>query len=242
MSKGLYVALSGAVAQENALDTVANNVANASSPGYQRLRPVFRQALANAQNGDRDLRYGSMARTAVDTAPGAIKSTDRALDVALPQGVYLAVETPRGERYTRAGNLSVDREGALRTASGAPVLGESGAPITAQASGLGVSIAADGTIQQNGSSIGKLKLVRFERPEALTPEGASLLAVGGAGAVTAASEPITPGALEESNAQPVNAMTELMTTNRTFEAFQKVLDQLGEVDRKLLTTVPLGTE
>ncbi|MBS2020686.1 MAG: flagellar hook basal-body protein [Deltaproteobacteria bacterium] len=242
MSKGLYVALSGAVAQENALDTVANNVANASSPGYQRLRPVFRQALANAQGGDRSLRYGQMAQTAVDTAPGAVRVTERALDVALPTGTYLAVETTRGERYTRAGNLSVDREGAIRTAAGSAVLGESGSPLVAQPSGLGLSITTDGTIRQNGNVVGKLKLVRFERPEALTPEGSSLLAVGGAGAVTPSTQPITPGALEESNAQPVTAMTELMATNRTFEAFQKVLDQLGEVDRKLVTTVPLGTE
>ncbi|MBX3186739.1 MAG: flagellar hook basal-body protein [Labilithrix sp.] len=241
MSKGVYVALSGAVAQQNALDTTALNVANASSTGYQRLRPVFRQALAGAVARDGGLRYAATSRTAIDTTPGATRVTERGLDVALPPGVYLAVTTPRGERYTRAGNLTLDKDGTLKTASGTPVAREDGAPIKVSGAGE-VRIDPDGSVKVGDGVAGKLKLVKFERPDALEPEGSSLLAIGGAGAATAASEPLTVGALEESNAQPMVAMTELMTASRTFEAFQKVLDQFGEIDRKLLTTVPTAVE
>ena len=218
MSKGVYVALSGAVAQEVAVEATAGNVANATSPGFQRLRPVFRQALANAMGGDRNLRYVAVGRTAVDTAPGAVRATGRPLDVALPEGAYLGVSTPR--------------------VAGGQLVGEGGQPIRPAKDGGEVRVEPDGTLWQGTNAIGKLRVVTFERPDALEHEGAGLLVGTNAGAQTVAKEPLEVGALEESNAQPVVAMTELMTATRTFEAFQRVLDSFGEVDRKLLTTVP----
>jgi len=242
MSKGLYVALSGAVAQENALDVTASNVANSSSTGYQRLRPIFRQALATATKTDQRLRYARTERTALDTSVGATRVTERALDVALPAGTYLAVSTPRGERFTRAGSLAVDREGTLRTASGVTVSSDGGAPIKLTASAGEARLDPDGTVRQGANVVAKLRLVKFERPGALQPEGSELLAVGGAGEATPSTEPLTVGALEESNAQPMVAMTELMTANRTFEAFQRVIEDFGEIDRKLLDSVPRPVE
>jgi flagellar basal body rod protein FlgG len=242
MSKGVYVALSGAVAQEQALESTATNVANASSAGYQRLRPIFRQVLARAANGDGALRYATTSRTALDTSEGAVRVTDNPLDVALPKGVYLAAITERGERYTRAGNLTLSADGTLKTASGSTVSSDSDLPIKSAPGGGAVSIDVDGTVKQGANTIGKVKLVSFETPDALEPEGGGLLAVGKAGAVTPSKELLTVGALEESNAQPVQAMTEMMQASRTFEAFQKLLEQFGEIDRKLLTTVPTAVE
>jgi len=242
VSKGVYVALSGARAQEQALEATATNVANATSAGYQRMRPVFRQVLSRAVKGDEELRYATTARTALDTTPGAIRVTQNPLDVALPKGAYLAVTTPRGERYTRAGNLGIDAEGVLKTASGVPLASDADKPITANRNGGPVSIDADGTVKQAGAAIGKLKVVEVETPDALSPEGGGLLGIGGAGAVRASTKELTVGAVEESNAQPVTAMSEMMQASRTFEAFQKVLDQFGEIDRKLLTTVPTAVE
>lgn len=238
MSRGIYVALSGALAQENALEATAANVANASSPGFQRLRPVFREALTQANKRDASLHYASMSETAVDTSGGAIRATGRALDVALPAGGYLAVDGGKGERYTRAGALALDDKGVLKTASGADVLAASGGPITVPTGQGEVRIDPDGSVFAGAAPVAKLKVVRFERPERLAPEGGGMLAAGEAGAAAPMNEPVTPGALEDSNAQPVQAMTELMSASRTFEAFQRVLDTLGETDRKLLTTVP----
>jgi flagellar basal body rod protein FlgG len=242
MSRGIYVALSGAVAQENALGATATNVANSSSAGFQRLRPVFRQALAQATGQDPELRYVTTSRTALDTTAGAIRTTDKPLDVALPAETYLATTSERGERYTRAGSLSVGKDGTLQTGGGAAVASDRGAPITVAAGGAPVTIDPDGTVKQGAENLGKLKLVKFEKPDALAPEGSSLLAVGGAGAMTPSTEPIVVGALEESNASPMGSMTDLMTASRTFDAFQKCLDQFSEIDRKLLTTVPAASE
>lgn len=237
MTKGLYVALSGAVAQEQAMDITAANVANSSSAGYQRMRPIFRQALASAV-GDGEMRYAKTARTAIDTTPGAIRVTDNALDVALPPSVYLGAITPRGERFTRAGSLAIDNEGTLKMASGATVASDGGAPIKASPTGGQVTIEKDGSVKQGGNVLGKLKLVTFETPSALEHEGSGLFSSANAGAETPSKESLEVGAVEESNAQPVAAMTEMMQASRTYEAFQKVLDQFGEIDRKLMSSVP----
>ena len=241
MSKGLYVALSGAVAQEQAMDITATNVANSSSAGYQRMRPVFLQALASAV-GDGEMRYAKAARSTVDTTPGATRVTNNPLDVAMPPGVYLAAITPRGERFTRAGSLGLDAEGTLRTTSGTPVSSDGGVAIKAAPGGGPVHIEPDGSVKQGTNTLGKLKLVSFETPGALDHEGSGLLSGNNAGAVTPSKEPLAVGAVEESNAQPVTAMTEMMQASRTFEAFQKVLDQFGEIDRKLMSTVPTPVE
>jgi flagellar basal-body rod protein FlgF len=238
MSKGVFVALSGAVVQETALEATAQNVANASTPGYQRLRPVFKQALASAVNGDKKLRYVEVDRTAVDTAPGAVRTTGRPLDVAPAPGNFLVVQTPRGDRYTRAGALSVDADGQLR-AAGMPVLNEAGQSIKVDPKGgQAVRIGTDGTVRQGTQVAGRIKLVKFERPDAVQPEGHGLVGAGGAGDPQPSKEPVSVGAVEESNAEPVSAMTEMMSASRTFEAFQRVLDAFNEVDRKLVTTVP----
>jgi flagellar basal body rod protein FlgF len=105
MADGIYVALSGAIAQSLNLDSTSQNLANASTDGYQRMRPVFREELSRAGSLDPALHYSSVGTTQLDTTRGELRDTGRALDFAMPQGTYLAVSTSNGERYTRAASL-----------------------------------------------------------------------------------------------------------------------------------------
>lgn len=241
MSDGIYAALSGAIAQSSLLETTANNLANASTDGYQRVRPVFQEVLARAGGaggaGARATSHVTVAATAVDTSAGATRPTGRALDAALPEGVYLAVSTPRGERYTRAVSLAVSPDGGVHTAQGAAVADESGAPLRVPPGAGELALTADGELRRAGVAVGRLRLVRFDRPEQLTQEGAALLAPGGATA-TATGAALTVGSVEESNATVVSAMTDLVTATRTFEAFQRVIDAFREADRRVVSTVP----
>jgi flagellar basal body rod protein FlgG len=234
MSRGVYVALSGAVAQQQALETTAENLANASTPGYQRIRPVFREALANAAGGPNQLHYGAVGATTIDGSRGALRATGRSLDVALPEGSYLVVSTPRGDRFTRAGSLTVTPDGAV-TAGGAPVLDENGKPVRVDPAS-DPSARADGTIGSGTEAGTKLKMVRAASGTTLNHEGAGLLVARGA--MDPATAELEVGVLEESNATAVTAMTDLVTASRTFEAFQRMLDTFGECDRKVLTTTP----
>jgi len=240
MSRGVYVALSGAVAQEHALETTATNLANAATPGFQRLRPVFREVLAGASKKE-NLRYAEVSATAIDGSRGAVRTTGRTLDVALPEGHYLAVTTPAGERYTRAGSLSMGPDGMLRTSSGTTLVREDGKPLKVSAAAGEPSIQPDGSVAQNGEIVARLKIVRPAEGGTFTHEGGGLLAARGAAPVPTATT-LDVGALEDSNATAVVAMTELVTASRTFEAFQRMLDTFGECDRKVLTTTPGATE
>ncbi len=242
MSNGIYVALSGAVAQEQSLDTTAQNLANASLPGYQRTRAVFAEVLRGQATASAGVatpaRYAQMSQTSLDMSPGAIAVTNRSLDGVLPAGNYLAVNTPQGERYTRAVHLDIGPGGSLR--SGAlPVLGENGRPINAAPEGGAVTLSADGDVMQDGASVGRLKVVSFKDARSLAREGGTVLA-----ATAASGAPITQpsslqvGAVEQSNTETVSAMTDLVSANRVFEAFQRAIDTFRDADKRLVSTVP----
>ncbi|HLL23801.1 MAG TPA: flagellar hook-basal body complex protein, partial [Kofleriaceae bacterium] len=106
MSSGIYIATAGAVAQSNALDATANNIANASTTGFRADRVSFKEALGAARSVDTAL--VDTASTRLDNEAGAIESTGNPLDVALEGDGLFAVETPNGPRYTRAGNFHLD--------------------------------------------------------------------------------------------------------------------------------------
>ena len=241
MSRGIYVALSGAVAQETALDATAANLANATTTGYQAIKPVFREVLANTtKKAGSTLHEATIDTASFDQTRGALRATGRPLDIALPENTYLAVSTPRGERYTRGGQLKVASDGSLQTSTGVNVAGEDGKPIKVDPT-REASMAPDGSVMQDGNVVSHVRLVKLEKGTTMKREGANLLEAQG-GTPTATSGQLDVGALEESNATVVGSMTDLVTASRTFEAFQKMLDTFGEIDRKVLTTVPTSTE
>ncbi|MEO8876699.1 MAG: flagellar hook basal-body protein [Polyangiaceae bacterium] len=237
MSDGIYVALSGAIAQTTNLDTTANNLANASTDGYQRERPVFHEMLAKAANEGHH--YASVTGTALDSTPGTVRMTDRPLDVALPKGAYLAVQGATGERYTRAGAMAVSLDGFLTTRHGDKVIGENGQPIKI-ADGTGeVRATRSGAIERGGSQIAQMKIVKFDRPEMLTHEGGTVLASSAdTGPATVTGAQLEVGAVEESNASVIASMNDLVDASRTFDAFQRAIDAFRDADKKIVTTTP----
>ncbi len=239
MSDGIYVALSGAIAQGTSLDTTAANLANAGTDGYQRVRPVFREELARAGAGEPGSRYTSLARTQLDTTRGALRPTGNPLDFAMPEGTYLAVSTSRGERYTRAASLSLGQDGSLRTSHGDMVSAEDGKPIKITGGAATLRVDDTGQVWQGGDVRARVKLVSFPQPQALEhDQGPLLMATTASGNPTPAKGPLEVGQVEESNANVVGAMTDLVTASRTFEAFQRVIDAFRDADRKVVTTVP----
>jgi flagellar basal body rod protein FlgG len=239
MSDGIYVALSGALGESEKLDVVATNLANASTAGYQRLRPVFHEALAQAQSGAASFQHETTSATTLDSTRGALRVTGRPLDVALPDASYLALTTARGERYTRAGSLSLATDGTLQTTHGDPIASENGRPIRAAADQGEVSLSPAGEVWQNGSMLGRAKVVTFAEPSRLVAEGGTVLAATVAsGAPTAATGKLEIGTVEESNTSVVGSMTELVSASRAFDAFQKAIEAFHQADQKVTTTVP----
>jgi flagellar basal body rod protein FlgG len=240
MSDGIYVALSGAIAQATNLETTAQNLANASTDGYQRTRPVFQEELARAGSRQPAMHFTSLGSTKLDTTRGSLRSTGSQLDFAMPKGTYLAVSTPQGERYTRAASLTVGTDGVLRTAHGDAVIQENGKPIQLTgATSANVRVDGTGQVLLDGDARGRVKLVSFAQPEDLAhDQGPLLMSTASSGAATPSGGPLEVGQVEESNANVVNSMTDLVSASRTFEAFQRVIDTFRDEDRKAATTIP----
>jgi flagellar basal-body rod protein FlgF len=153
MSDGIWAAASGAMGQTLALDVAAENIANASTPGYHVDRAVFRDMLTRAhakRSGGFNLVYGQVGSITTDPTAGAFVPTGRPLDVALKGGSYLVVKTPRGERYTRHGSIQLAQDGTLTTREGDPLLDPNRKPIKVSPTSK-LAVAPDGNVLVDGS-------------------------------------------------------------------------------------------
>ena len=241
MGDGIYVALSGAIAQSQNLDATAADLANASTDGYQRIRPMFREELSKAGSREPALHYATASGSSTDTARGSLRVTGSPLDFAMPQGTYLAVSPGAGgsECYTRAASLSIGADGTLHTAHGAAVVGEDGKPIKLTGDTTNLRVDDTGQLRQGDEVRARLKLVSFPTPSALAHQsGALLTATPQSGTPSPSAGKLEIGQVEQSNTSVVGAMTDLVSASRTFEAFQRVIDTFRDTDRAAVTTVP----
>ncbi len=236
MSDGIWAALSGAVAQQRSLDVTANNVANANTAGFRADRLVFEQALSQAGTdgpAPDAVRFVETAEMVTDHRAGALQQTGNPLDLALEGDGWFSVQTPSGERFTRAGAFVTNADGLIVTADGHPLLGVQegdGPPPTLRLppDASSIRVADDGTVYANERPIGRIRLTRFsEQPR---KEGLTLY-VGGQGAEPADAR-VRQGYLEMANVNAVAGMNELITVTRSFEAFQKVIDTFQALDER----------
>jgi len=238
MSDGIYSALSGAVAQQRALDVVANNVANAGTVGFRADRLAFAEAVSR-EAGDGpaadDLRYVTIARAATDETGGPLQQTGNPLDLALSGDGLFAVNTDDGVRYTRAGSFRLDEQGVLRTQSGHALRAAEAADpahpeLRVPPGATEVGVSEDGTVSADGDVIGRIDVRRFD-PGTLTKEGLTLFTARGDGE-PATETRVLQGYLEGANVSPVGGMNELITASRAFEAFQRVIQAFRQIDER----------
>jgi len=245
--RGLYAAASGALVAETAVDTIANNLANADTAGFKRTllqvqaqpqRQIYRaqtdpgQAANAATAGVSTVTpigsLGSGAQvydTPASFEQGAIASTGNDLDVALSGPGFFAIRDANNTlSYTRDGAFLRDAQGYLTAQNGDRVLGDNGAPIVLPQQGA-VTIDRTGTISVNGSSIGKLGITEFANLNALRPQGSDRFVDSGntAGARPATNTTALQGSIEKSNADVVRSMVDLITNERWFDANQQVI-------------------
>jgi flagellar basal-body rod protein FlgF len=225
MANGIYVALSGAVAQSQALDVVSNNVANASTTAYRAVRVNFGEALNKAA----DQHFALTQGTTNDMSAGTLIQTGNPLDVALQGDGFFSVNTAQGVRWTRAGELRVAGDGRLVDADGHEVRGAGGKPISIPPDAGELTIGGDGSISAGDVHIGKLELANFA-PKSLAREGASLFRA--TAAPVAGTPEVVSGALESSNINVVRGMVDLIRVSRTFEALHRAIETYKEIDQR----------
>lgn len=224
MDRMIYLSMSGAKATMQRQDTLANNLANVSTPGFRAELQAFR-AVPVQGSGASTRVYALETTTGYDGSAGAITATGRNLDVAVTGSSWLSVQALDGtEAYTRGGSFDVSSEGTLVTRSGLPVLGDGG-PIQIPPNSV-VSIGGDGTVSAKGTdgkltAVGRLKLVTPEAPLTRGVDGLFRAPDGDLPADTNAR--VQDGALEGSNVSPVETMVAMISAARQFEAQMKML-------------------
>jgi flagellar basal-body rod protein FlgG len=238
MLEGMYTAAAGMAAQQSRLDAVANDLANASTTGYKRVRVAYRDLAytPGAAGATTALRLGSGAAAAMigrDDRQGATQETGDPLDVAIEGPGFIQVKVDGKTWLTRDGHLQVDAQGRLATGDGALI----DPPITLAKGTTSdqIEIAADGTVTAAGKKAGQIRLVNVANPAGLDGGADNRFqATSASGAVSAAprTTALHSGVLEASNVDMGDAMSDLMDAQRSFELASKaiqVADQALEI-------------
>ncbi len=243
MTDGIYTALAGARVMDQNLEVLGNNLANMSTPGYKAQRPVFEQVLvrrlgqpgaAPMQGRPDDRRDVKIAATVMDGQQGGLIETGNDMDVALSGDGFLSVQTQDGVRYTRRGTMSINGDQVLSIA-GVPVRGVGGQTIEVPEN-ASLSIDGAGVIFAGNEEIGQLEISRFENPQELVPAGGGLYQANGQALPDEETE-VVQGFIENSNVNPVWGMTELIKTNRIFQAAEKAIEAFKNIDDTLASQV-----
>jgi flagellar basal-body rod protein FlgF len=230
------------------LDVIANNIANTDTAGFKADNAAFTEFLMPgardnefATGEDRRISFVQDRATWIDFSPGAMQHTGNPLDVAIDGKGYFVVQTPRGQRYTRNGALSINAAGQLVTSTGDQVLGTSG-PITFQGADRDVIISATGVVSaRDGAGTqsaqrGVLQIVSFDKPQQLQKDGAStFMAPAGVNSNPAPQGTrVVQGSIEKSNVRPILEMTRMIEITRSYSDIAAILQQQGDLRRNSL--------
>ncbi len=230
MIYGLWQSAAGLQANRYRQDVIASNLANIDTVGFKRDLAVFSERAAAAREpfGDPtmsnrllDSMSGGtfVAPTVTSFEQGAIRPTERPLDLALDGDGFFTVRDGRSTRYTRDGRFTVGPRGDLLTvAGGKPVLSDQGAPIRIPPGQAGsVRFSQDGTVWAGTTAIAKLGLADFADRSQLRKQGANLLAAPEGAKPQAASATVVSGAVENSTVDPVTTMVAMIEASRAYQ-------------------------
>ena len=245
MDRLIYTAMTGASQAFMRQAGVANNLANASTTGFRAMEHRFR-AVPVQGPGAPTRAFVVDASVANVFDQGPLMATGRPLDVAVQGAGWIAVEGANGaEAYTRAGNLQVNVNGQLQTASGLNVLGDGG-PIAIPPDN-NITIAPDGTVSaipsfgtpNNVNVVGRIKLVNPPENQLVRGDDGLFRTQGGAPAEVDENVKLAAATLEGSNVNPVDSMVSMISLARQFEMQVRMLqtaDNNAEKATQLLST------
>jgi flagellar basal-body rod protein FlgG len=233
--EGMYTAAAGMAAQQQRLSALSNDLANVNTTGYKRTRIAFRDLVYTPAGPGTSPGVTEGAGAAAQSvgrgsAQGALKRTDRRLDVALAGPGFIRARGNDGsEVLTRDGSLHLDQNGRMLTSSG-HFTGVTLPPGTSEDK---VEISRDGSVTVGTRNVGRLDLVVVRANDGLRPNGDNTFsATVASGAATTAQVKIEQGALEASNVDVADAMTDMIEAQRSFELASRAIrmqDQLLEI-------------
>lgn len=203
------------------LGNTTHNLANAQTPGFREMLSTFRAVPVQGASAD-SRAFVVDSTPGSNFAPGPLTSTGNPLDVAIKEkGFFAVIRGDGSEAYTRSGQLTLDDEGFLRSASGTRVVGVDG-DIWVEPGSTDLQIGPTGLIQatlpgdSQASVMGQLKLVN-PPPHTLTRDGDGLF-VSSEGSLPHSDDVVVQShAMEMSNVNVASAMVEMIQQNRLFD-------------------------
>lgn len=227
MADGLYVSMCGAVTRAEQLDALADNLANAQTPGFKSARPAFESFMA--ASGAQDKHYPAAVGTGFDLRPGPTAHTGNPLEVVADGGAFLAVRTPAGTTaYTRDGRLTLDGDRRL-VSDGRLVLSREGAPIVVPPD-LAPRVDERGVVRAGDLELGQLGLARLEGR--VDRVGAALLAPGPGGRAVPVEVGVRSGELELGNSTALEATIQLVSAQRSYDASMQAIQTYRQLDQR----------
>ncbi|MDI1246638.1 MAG: flagellar basal body rod protein FlgF [Rhodoferax sp.] len=239
MDRMIYIGMTGAKQALEQQASVANNMANVSTPGFRAQINSFR-AIPVVGDELPTRSFVTATTPGADFSPGPSMPTGRPLDVAIQGEGWFAVMAPGGgEAYTRAGNLQVGADGQVQTMAGLPFMGDGGALVVPPGSLVSVTDSgqviaqAAGDLATGATEVGLLRLVKppaadLERSE----DGLFRLRAGAAAPQSDPGVSLRSGVLEGSNVNPVEAMVAMISNARRFEMQMKTLQTAETNDQQ----------
>lgn len=248
MNDSLYIAATGMQMQQKSVDTIANNLANISTPGFKKGRVSFQDMVlrevgraGDGQGVASAWRGGGVhvaALTQVFTT-GEMRKTDNQFDLAIQGDGFVEVALADGSpAYSRGGTLMVDHDGFLATADGhvlkpAIQVGVDARQIVIKADG---QVLAQGANQDGLAEAGRIELSHFADNSALVALGAGLFQPTARSGDAIYGRPgedgagvLAQGFVEASNVNLVSEMTDLMAAQRAYESSVKVIQAADEM-------------
>jgi flagellar basal-body rod protein FlgF len=236
MDNSIYITLSRQMTLFRDMEVTANNLANVNTTGYQGEKLLFEDYLV--PDGEKMNRKMAFARDPIsyrDTREGNMKTTGNTFDLAISGPGYFTVETPLGNRYTKAGNFTLNGQGTLVTMEGNPVLSPDGGIITLPDNVSEVTINGAGEITGNGEELGVIGVVEFDNEQELERVGSAMYKSTQDPAEAVQSN-IMQGVLETSNVQGVTELVRVMQVSRSVSSTAKFVEVMYDLQRKTSST------
>ena len=238
MDRLIYTAMTAMNAAMDRQRVVANNLANASTPGFRQ--EIFAVTPATLKDGSLEARAPARGNVrGADMTAARVVPTGNPLDVALEGESLLAFQPPdrQGEIYSRRGDLRVSASGVIENGEGLAVLGEGGTPISVPP-GFSIAIAADGTILARDPATPNAPAEPLDKLRLVNPQGSplakgidSFLKVPGGGVLPPdPAARLTTGALEMSNVETADTLVQMIEAQRAFEQRAKIIATAGTLD------------
>jgi len=236
MDNSGYIVLTRQSGLMRDMQAVAHNIANLSTTGYRREGVVFSEYVRALEGGMPSLSMAHANARHVSAQQGALEATGGVFDLAIEGEGFFLVETPEGERLTRAGAFRPNEASELVTPDGHRVLDAGGAPVFVPPDARSYGIAADGTLSADGAPVAEIGVVRPVDPVSLRREAGTLFRVDGDIEPVEAPR-IVQGYLEGANIDPVLEIARMIEVQRAYELGQSFLDREDERIRAVVQTL-----